>query len=347
MKIMAEIYDTIIIGNGPAGLTAAIYAVRAGFKTLVVSDNPMGGGQIATTYEVANYPGLNGIGGSELGEKFEEHAKALGAEFLTARVSSIEAGPSAEEKNPGSGEGSEEAGEGGSAAAAAGGAAAAASGKAKSLKAVITDKGPLQTRTVVIATGADHRKLGVPGETELTGSGVSYCATCDGAFFRNKVVAVVGGGDVALEDAIFLSRFASKVYIIHRRDEFRGAYALQQQVFANEKIEVIYDTVVTEVTGKFAVESVKLHNRKMEEDSVLPVNGVFMAVGIQPNLEGLEGLPERDEAGYIKAGEDCVTSIPGIYAAGDVRTKALRQVITACADGANAVTSISAYFNRS
>jgi len=304
---MAEVYDTIIIGNGPAGLTAAIYAVRAGFKTLVISDNPMGGGQIATTYEVANYPGLNGIGGAELGEKFEEHAKALGAEFLTARVSSIE--------------------EGGA------------------LKTVVTDKGPLAARTVVIATGADHRKLGVPGETELTGSGVSYCATCDGAFFRNKTVAVVGGGDVALEDAIFLSRFASKVYIIHRRDEFRGAYALQQQVMTNEKIEVIYDTVVTAVTGKFAVESVKLHNRKTDEDSDLPVNGVFMAVGIQPNLEGLEGLPERDEAGYIKAGEDCVTSIPGIFAAGDVRTKALRQVITACADGANAVTSISAYFN--
>lgn len=329
---MADIYDTIIIGNGPAGLTAAIYAVRAGFKTLVISDNPMGGGQIATTYEVANYPGLNGIGGAELGEKFEEHAKALGAEFLTARVSSIE-------------EGGEEAG----ISPATGGTEAGkpenkTSGK-MTLKKVLTDKGPLQTRTVVIATGADHRKLGVPGETELTGSGVSYCATCDGAFFRNKTVAVVGGGDVALEDAIFLSRFASKVYIIHRRDEFRGAYALQQQVMTNEKIEVIYDTVVTAVTGKFAVESVKLHNRKTDEDSDLPVNGVFMAVGIQPNLEGLEGLPERDEAGYIKAGEDCVTSIPGIFAAGDVRTKALRQVITACADGANAVTSISAYFN--
>ncbi len=329
---MADIYDTIIIGNGPAGLTAAIYAVRAGFKTLVISDNPCGGGQIATTYEVANYPGLNGIGGAELGEKFEEHAKALGAEFLTARVSSIE-------------EGGEEAG----ISPATGGTEAGkpenkTSGK-MTLKKVLTDKGPLQTRTVVIATGADHRKLGVPGETELTGSGVSYCATCDGAFFRNKTVAVVGGGDVALEDAIFLSRFASKVYIIHRRDEFRGAYALQQQVMTNEKIEVIYDTVVTAVTGKFAVESVKLHNRKTDEDSDLPVNGVFMAVGIQPNLEGLEGLPERDEAGYIKAGEDCVTSIPGIFAAGDVRTKALRQVITACADGANAVTSISAYFN--
>lgn len=329
---MADIYDTIIIGNGPAGLTAAIYAVRAGFKTLVISDNPCGGGQIATTYEVANYPGLNGIGGAELGEKFEEHAKALGAEFLTARVSSIE-------------EGGEEAG----ISPATGGTEAGkpenkTSGK-MTLKKVLTDKGPLQTRTVVIATGADHRKLGVPGETELTGSGVSYCATCDGAFFRNKTVAVVGGGDVALEDAIFLSRFASKVYIIHRRDEFRGAYALQQQVMTNEKIEVIYDTVVTAVTGKFAVESVKLHNRKTDEDSDLPVNGVFMAVGIQPNLEGLEGLPERDEAGYIKAGEDCMTSIPGIFAAGDVRTKALRQVITACADGANAVTSISAYFN--
>ncbi len=346
---MAEIYDTIIIGNGPAGLTAAIYAVRAGFKTLVVSDNPMGGGQIATTYEVANYPGLNGIGGAELGEKFEEHAKALGAEFLTARVSSIE-GSAEEAENPGAAgsaqaTGFQSAEKTAYAVNTASESPKKASGKSMGLKTVATDKGNLLTRTVVIATGADHRKLGVPGETEFTGSGVSYCATCDGAFFKNKTVAVVGGGDVALEDAIFLSRFASKVYIIHRRDEFRGAYALQQQVFANEKIEVIYDSVVTEVTGKFAVESLKLHNRKTEEDSVLPVNGVFMAVGIQPNLEGIEGLPERNEAGYIKAGEDCVTSIAGIYAAGDVRTKALRQVITACADGANAVTSISAYFN--
>ncbi len=337
---MAEIYDTIIIGNGPAGLTAAIYAVRAGFKTLVLSDNPMGGGQIATTYEVANYPGLNGIGGAELGEKFEEHAKALGAEFVTARVSSIEdSGQKVSAETAAAAGASESEAEPASAYEAAVGSGAV------SLKRVVTEKETYETKTVVIATGADHRKLGVPGESSLTGSGVSYCATCDGAFFRNKAVAVVGGGDVALEDAIFLSRFASEVYLIHRRDEFRGVRALQEQVFSNEKIHIIYDTVVTEVTGKFAVESLSLHNVKSGEDSVLPVKGVFMAVGIQPNLEGIDGLPDRNAAGYIAAGEDGVTSIPGIFAAGDVRTKALRQVITACADGANAVTSISAYLN--
>jgi thioredoxin reductase (NADPH) len=301
------LYDVIIIGNGPAGLTAAIYGMRAGLKTLVLSDNPMSGGQIATTYEVDNYPGLPKIGGMELGDKFEEHAKALGAEFRQASVSSIE--------------------------------------DHGDTKVVVTDKENLETKTVVISIGADHSKLGVPGEKELTGMGVSYCATCDGAFFRNRVVAVVGGGDVALEDAIFLSRFASKVYLIHRRDAFRGAMVLQEQVKANEKIEIIYDTVVDEVVGKDAVECLRLSNKKTGEQWELPVNGVFMAVGTKPNVVGIQGLPEQDEKGYLVAGEDCATSIPGIYAAGDVRTKQLRQVITAAADGANAITSIEKYLN--
>ena len=301
------LYDVIIIGNGPAGLTAAIYGMRAGLKTLVLSDNPMSGGQIATTNEVDNYPGLPKIGGMELGDKFEEHAKALGAEFRQASVSSIE--------------------------------------DHGDTKVVVTDKENLETKTVVISIGADHSKLGVPGEKELTGMGVSYCATCDGAFFRNRVVAVVGGGDVALEDAIFLSRFASKVYLIHRRDAFRGAMVLQEQVKANEKIEIIYDTVVDEVVGKDAVECLRLSNKKTGEQWELPVNGVFMAVGTKPNVVGIQGLPEQDEKGYLIAGEDCATSIPGIYAAGDVRTKQLRQVITAAADGANAITSIEKYLN--
>lgn len=301
------LYDVIIIGNGPAGLTAAIYGMRAGLKTLVLYDNPMSGGQIATTYEVDNYPGLPKIGGMELGDKFEEHAKALGAEFRQASVSSIE--------------------------------------DHGDTKVLVTDKENLETKTVVISIGADHSKLGVPGEKELTGMGVSYCATCDGAFFRNRVVAVVGGGDVALEDAIFLSRFASKVYLIHRRDAFRGAMVLQEQVKANEKIEIIYDTVVDEVVGKDAVECLRLSNKKTGEQWELPVNGVFMAVGTKPNVVGIQGLPEQDEKGYLIAGEDCATSIPGIYAAGDVRTKQLRQVITAAADGANAITSIEKYLN--
>ena len=314
---MGKIYDTVIIGNGPAGLTAAIYAARAGYKALVVSDNPSGGGQIATTYEVANYPGLNGISGMELGEKFREHAKVLGAEELVDHVSAIEKAPALE---------SEEAG--------------------FPLLSVVTGKEKLLSKSVIIATGADHRKLQVPGEDRLSGAGVSYCATCDGGFFRKKTVAVVGGGDVALEDAIYLSRFAEKVYIIHRRDEFRGVKVLQEELLSNEKIEPIYDTVVTEIVGETSVKSLKLKNVKTEEERELPVSGVFMAVGIKPNLEGIGGLPELDEAGYIKADESCVTSIPGIFAAGDVRTKALRQVITAAADGANAVTSIGRYFTE-
>ena len=314
---MGKIYDIIIIGNGPAGLTAAIYAARAGYQALVVSDNPSGGGQIATTYEVANYPGLNGISGMELGEKFREHAKTLGAEELLDRVSAIEEVKGAESNEAGF-----------------------------PLLAVITAKERLLTKSVIIATGADHRKLKVPGEDRFSGAGVSYCATCDGGFFRKKTVAVVGGGDVALEDAIYLSRFAEKVYIIHRRDEFRGVKALQEELLSNEKIEPIYDTVVTEIVGETSVKSLKLKNVKTEEERELPVNGVFMAVGIKPNLEGIGGLPELDEAGYIKADESCVTSIPGIFAAGDVRTKALRQVITAAADGANAVTSIGRYFTE-
>ena len=301
-------YDVVIIGNGPAGLAAAIYGMRAGLDTLVVSDNPMGGGQIATTYEVDNYPGLPKASGMELGDKFLEHAKDLGASFQNTRVSSIE--------NRGD------------------------------VKVLITDQGEIETKTVVIATGADHRKLCIPGEKELTGMGVSYCATCDGAFFRNKEVAVVGGGDVALEDAIFLSRFASKVYLIHRRDAFRGAMVLQEQVKANEKIEIIYDTVVERVLGTEAVEGLQLLNKKTGAESELSVRGVFMAVGTDPNVTGISGLPQQDEKGYLVAGEDCATDIPGIYAAGDVRTKQLRQVITAAADGANAITSIERFLNE-
>ena len=301
-------YDVMIIGNGPAGLAASIYARRAGLSVAVLSDSPQAGGQITTTYEVDNYPGLPGLGGMELGDKMKEHADKFEVEFVTARVNAI--------KDEGD------------------------------HKVLVTEKENYETKTVIIATGADHRKLGVPGESELTGMGVSYCATCDGAFFRNKTVAVVGGGDVALEDAIFLSRFAQKVYIIHRRDEFRGAKVLQEQLLANEKIEPIYDTVVDEVVGKMSVEKLMLSNKKTGEKSELPVNGVFMAVGIIPNLEGLEGLPERDEAGYIIAGENCETSVPGIFAAGDVRTKQLRQVITAAADGANAITSVERYLTN-
>lgn len=302
-------YDVIIIGNGPAGLAAGIYGKRAGLSTLLLSDSPMAGGQITSTYEVDNYPGLPRISGFDLGDKMKEHADMLGVEYATGRVSEI-----------------------------------VDNGAIKTLKTV--DDGDFEAKTVIIATGADHRKLLIPGEEEFTGMGVSYCATCDGAFFRNKTVAVVGGGDVALEDAIFLSRFASKVYLIHRRDEFRGAKVLQDQVKSIDKIEIVYDTVLDEIIGKDAVEKIVTTNKKTGEKKEIELNGVFMAVGIVPNVSNIKGLPAQDEGGYLVAGEDCVTSIPGIYAAGDVRTKQLRQVITAASDGANAITSIEKYINE-
>ena len=302
------IYDTVIVGNGPAGLTAAIYAQRAGLNTLVIAESPVDGGQIATTYEVDNYPGMKGIGGMELGMKFREHADQLETRFLEDRLVEIRD------------EGDH--------------------------KTLILDQGEaVETKTVVLALGANHRDLGVPGEKELVGAGVSYCATCDGAFYRKKIAAVVGGGDVALEDALFLSRFAEKVYIIHRRDAFRGAKVLVDQVLAKENIEVIYDTVVEKVCGNIKVESLDLLNKKTGEKRSLPVNGVFMAVGTAPNVD-VKGLPQQDEKGYIVADESCQTKTAGIYAAGDLRTKQLRQVITAAADGANAITSVQRYLTE-
>ena len=298
-------YDVIIVGSGPAGLAAAIYGKRAGLQTVVLEKNPLSGGQILNTYEVDNYPGLPLISRMELGNKFRQHADEQGAEFVTAEVREI--------RDHGT------------------------------YKELLTDHQTYETRTVVLAMGAAHRMLGVPGEQELSGMGVSYCATCDGAFFRGRSVAVVGGGDVALEDALFLARGCEKVYLIHRRDQFRGAAILQQRVLETENIEPVYDTVVEEICGEDAVESLQLYNKKEDKRSSLAVQGVFIAVGIVPNTGQIKGLPDLDEGGYIIAGEDGVTSIPGIFAAGDIRTKALRQVITATSDGANAIASAERY----
>ena len=301
---MAEIFDTVIIGSGPAGLAAAIYAERAELKAIVIEKNVVSGGQVLTTYEVDNYPGSRGIGGFDLGMKFREHADGLGATFVEDEVLKIEA----------DGE----------------------------IKKVICENDTYETKTVIIATGASHRKLGVPGEEELAGLGVSYCATCDGAFFKNKITAVVGGGDVALEDAIFLARLCKKVYLIHRRDELRGAKSLQKKLFSLDNVEMVWDSVVDEIKGSDHVESVSVSNVKTKEKKDLQVDGVFIAVGISPNTQGFEGLA-RMENGYFVAGEDCATSVPGIFAAGDVRTKQLRQIVTAVSDGANAVTSVERY----
>ena len=296
-------YDTVIVGSGPAGLTAGIYAKRAGLEALIIENTPVGGGQIATTDRVDNYPGLLGINGMELGMKFREHAEKLGCEFKDGQVVSVD--------------------------------------DRVSSKVVKLESGEeIETKTVILALGADHSRLGVPGEDELRGKGVSYCATCDGAFFRGKEVAVIGGGDVALGDAIYLSKFVKKVYLIHRRDQFRGAKSLADEAASKENVTFLYDTVVTNINGSEKVTGVETLNKKTGEKGTLAVDGVFIAVGTTPNANGISGLPETDEKGYIKAGEDCATSIPGIFAAGDRRTKKLRQVITAAADGANAVTSV-------
>ncbi len=303
------IYDVIILGSGPAGLSAAVYAQRARLNTLVIEEKPLSGGQILDTYEVDNYPGLPGISGFELGQKFRAHADQLGAEFRIAQVISVN--------------------------------------DQKDQKQVITSEGTFETRTLILATGARHRKLMVPGEEKLTGMGVSYCATCDGAFFRGKTVAVVGGGDVALEDALFLARGCEKVYLIHRRDEFRGAAVLQERVKQTENIELILNSTVQEIFGENQVTSVRICNKIDETKQELQVQGVFIAVGIEPNAAAANGLVEQNEQGYIVAGEDTKTSIPGIFVAGDVRTKQLRQVITAAADGANAITSVQQYLSGS
>ena len=297
-------YDLVIVGSGPAGLAAAIYAERARIRTLVIEKGMVSGGQVLTTYEVDNYPGLPGVGGYDLGTKFREHADNLGAQLAEDEVLRIE--------------------------------------DAGNVKRIICEHETYEAKAVILATGASHRKLAVPGEEELAGMGVSYCATCDGAFFRKKVTAVIGGGDVALEDAIFLSRMCEKVYLIHRRDEFRGAKSIQEQVFSRENIEVVWDTVVERITGTEKVEALAVKNVKTGEEREISVSGVFVAVGITPASQAFEGLVEMDH-GYIKAGEDCCTSCPGIFAAGDVRTKPLRQIITAAADGANAVTSVERY----
>ncbi len=305
-ETMSHIYDLIIIGSGPAGLAAAVYAQRAKLDTLVVEKAMVSGGQVLTTYEVDNYPGLPGIGGYDLGIKFREHADRLGARFVEDEVLNIQDG-----------------------------------GKG-AIKGVVCQGNTYEARSLILATGAVHRKLGVPGEEELAGAGVSYCATCDGAFFRNKVTAVIGGGDVAVEDAIFLARMCSKVYLIHRRNELRAAKSLQENLLSLDNVEVIWDTVADSINGDGMVKSLSLTNVKNGQKREVDVQGVFIAVGITPESRAFEGLVDMDH-GYIRAGEDTVTSAPGIFAAGDVRTKPLRQIITAAADGANAITSVERY----
>ncbi len=306
---METILDVIIIGSGPAGLTAGIYASRAELSSLVIEKNPLSGGQIINTYEVDNYPGIPGISGFELADKFRKHCDRLGVNFAQGDVAEFQL-----EENT---------------------------------KKIKLDNGQVyHGKTVIIATGAVYRKLNVPGEAELTGMGVSYCATCDGAFFRNKTVAVIGGGDVALEDAIFLARLCEKVYVIHRRDEFRAAKSIISKLLSLDNVEVIWDSVVEQIEGKDYVEAIQVKSLKDNETKQIELAGVFIAVGNVPSSQIYQEILATDDSGYIIADENCETNIPGVFAAGDIRTKQLKQVITAASDGANAITAVEKYLNE-
>jgi thioredoxin reductase (NADPH) len=298
-------YDLIIIGSGPAGLTAGIYASRARLNTLVLEQNFVSGGQIIDTYEIDNYPGLPGISGMDLADKMSQHAEKLGVAIENVIVTSLDlTGP---------------------------------------VKKVITDDNVYEAKAVIIASGATHSHLGAPGEEELAGHGVSYCATCDGGFYRKKDTLVVGGGDVAVEDAIYLARLCNKVYVVHRRDELRAAKVLQENLLSLPNVEMVWNSVVRTINGTQKVESVTVTNVKDGSERTIPVQGAFIAVGISPRSEFAKNHIEMDEKGYIIADETGRTSVPGVFAAGDVRGKQLRQVVTAVADGANAVTSVEKY----
>lgn len=300
------LYDVVIIGSGPAGLSAALYAKRAMLNVVVFEQLPLSGGQIINTNDVDNYIGLPGIGGFELAQKFREHIDGYGVEVRTASVNKIED-----------------------------------MGEYKIV--TVNDSEKIETRTVVIATGTKNKKLGVAGEQELIGKGVSYCATCDGAFYKGKTVAVVGGGDVALEDAIYLSRICEKVYLIHRRDEFRGAKILSDNAARQNNIEIILNTTVERIIGENRVEGIEIKNKIDLSTETLNIDGLFLAVGTSPNSESVKDLVDTDKSGYIIADETCQTSVAGIFAAGDIRTKRVRQVVTAVADGAACIDSVERY----
>ena len=306
---MSDIYDLAILGGGPAGITAAIYASRARLNTIWIDKNFAPGGQITATYEVDNYPGMPGISGMDLGEAFGEHARKLGLEPKREKILSLE-------------------------------------NISGDIKTIHTKKNEYQARTIILAFGAEHRKLDVPGEDDLGGLGVSYCATCDGAFYKDRTAVVVGGGNAAAEDAVFLSGLCKKVYLVHRRDELRADKAIQEKIFDCENIEMVWDSVPLEILGQDEVTGIKIRNVKTGEERELDTDGVFIAVGIVPNTTFVKAQLELDENGYICAGEEGITSAAGVFAAGDIRTKALRQVVTAVSDGANAVASAQKYLWR-
>ncbi|OAG27205.1 thioredoxin-disulfide reductase [Thermodesulfatator autotrophicus] len=292
-------FDLAIIGGGPAGLTAYLYAARARLNTVLI-EKTSPGGQVLITDFVENYPGFpDGISGFELIDTFIAQVKKLGFEPLREEVVRLE-------------------------------------DLGLNKKLIFASDKELLAQTVIVASGAKPNTLGIPGEKEFTGRGVSYCATCDGPFFRDQVVAVVGGGNTAVQEALFLTKFVQKVFLIHRRDQLRAQKILQERALGHEKIKPIWNTVVEEILGDDQVKAIKLKNRKTGEESILEVNGVFIFIGITPNSDFVKGLLNLDEWGFIITDNEMRTNIPGIFAAGDVRAKACRQIVTACGDGATA-----------
>jgi thioredoxin reductase (NADPH) len=300
-------YDIVIIGGGPAGLSAGIYTARARLDSLLV-ERGMVGGQILNTEWVENYPGFpEGVSGFDLTQSMHQQATKFGLETLTAEVTGV--GMTAKEKT------------------------------------VQTTQGDFAVRAIIVASGSERQKLGVPGEAEYTGKGVSYCATCDGAFFRDKAVAVVGGGNAAITEALELTKFASQITVIHRRDELRATKILQEKAFAEPKIEVLWDSVVEEILGETFVNKVRVRNVKSKKESTLDVSGVFMSIGFRPNTGFLNGILALDDIGAIVANEKMETSVPGVYAVGDIRSNSIRQVISAAGDGATAAVNAEKYIS--
>ncbi|MBU5308180.1 thioredoxin-disulfide reductase [Clostridioides mangenotii] len=298
--------DVIVIGAGPAGLTAALYAVRAGLS-VAVYEKSVYGGQVTGTAEVENYPSIQKISGFDFANNIYNQSISQGVEINFEEVEKIE------DKG--------------------------------NYKIVKTTSGEHESKTVIIANGVERRKLGCRGEKEFTGKGVTYCATCDGAFFKNQDVAIVGGGNTALEDALFLANNCTKVYLIHRRDSFRGDKILIDAVLKRENIEIIYDSGVDEITGDSKVREIKIKNLKDDSISTITVNGIFVAIGLEPKNQMFSNILELDKAGYIVADESCTTKVEGVFVAGDNRTKFLRQIITAASDGAIAAVQAANYVN--
>lgn len=289
-------FDVVILGGGPAGLSAAIYASRGAVSTALI-DISMMGGQPSNYLELENYPGFPIIGGYDLMEKFEEHADKFGVQkFPMQEIEKIDL--------------------------------------TSTPKLIVTKEGEFRAKSVIIACGAQPMKLGVPGEKEFVGRGVSYCAVCDGAFYKGKVVAVVGGGNAAVEEAMYLTKFADKVYLIHRRNELRADKIVQERAFKNEKLEFVWDSVVKEIKGDELVHTAVLENVHTKEHSNLAVDGIFPYIGMVPNIENISGQVEQDAGGFILTDETMKTSIEGVFAVGDIRKTPLRQVITAASDGA-------------